>query len=655
MPSSGAALPEITGADIAAAELHARLAANLHALRNVHPEVHASLLAAGTPREVHIGAGEFRAVTLLLAHRRLEIATANVAANLQQIRSHNFATPVFLLVGAGAGHELLEAFAATRRSMLDLPGAKLPVHLVLADVAELWAALTLHDLTGLLAERRLLFFTGAAAAEQYRAFLHGSHQTLTPHLLIMASGTAAQPCAQQCIRHVQDRINFIATHESYLQRAVNDYYKSVSNAAWRRQFSRARPRPPRVLAITSRFSTFVQYCMRDLLQGFAQLGCVTSLYTEDSDIARPTRLSLLDRLHAFRPDLIVMIDHFRGEFPSIPDSVPFVNWIQDLLPHIREPENLRLGARDYTFAFSRDWIADLRAREPYRKHDIHFLPVGMNTAVYHPLPETPKDVDVLFVSHLPDPSTTLMPLRDARYGFTILDDEAPILNEGHLRNEQLQTCYRLMAQRIDAVPMDEVWLYKIDTEKRRVLVEEVLREAGLQPPQRLIDLVYGSDRLYNDIYFIVKTRPVRALMESGVNVHAYGRNWEQYGAFAAVAHGVAENGAPLNALMNRARVCLNNSPGTSLHMRVPEILGAGAFMLSRRIPLDISPLTDFFREGDEVVFFTNERDVVERVRHYLDHEDERARIAAAAHRKAVATFGYEVIAQTILDTVAARL
>ena len=39
----------------------------------------------------------------------------------------------------------------------------------------------------------------------------------------------------------------------------------------------------------------------------------------------------------FKPDLILLIDHYRAEFPGLPTQIPAVMWIQDLLPNIFNP------------------------------------------------------------------------------------------------------------------------------------------------------------------------------------------------------------------------------------------------------------------------------------------------------------------------------
>lgn len=68
-----------------------------------------------------------------------------------------------------------------------------------------------------------------------------------------------------------------------------------------------------------------------------------------------------------------------------------------------------------------------------------------------------------------------------------------------------------------------------------------------------------------------------------------------------------------------------------------EVPGSGGFLLTG--PAD--DLETYYRDGGEVVCFTGIDDCIEKARHYLSHEDERARIAAAGHARTLADHTYE--------------
>lgn len=67
-----------------------------------------------------------------------------------------------------------------------------------------------------------------------------------------------------------------------------------------------------------------------------------------------------------------------------------------------------------------------------------------------------------------------------------------------------------------------------------------------------------------------------------------------------------------------------------------EIPGCGGFQLTGRA----DHLEDYFSPGEEIVFFDDVDELVDRARYYLRHEDERARIAQAGHARCLREHTY---------------
>ena len=71
--------------------------------------------------------------------------------------------------------------------------------------------------------------------------------------------------------------------------------------------------------------------------------------------------------------------------------------------------------------------------------------------------------------------------------------------------------------------------------------------------------------------------------------------------------------------------------------RTFEVPGSGGFLLTEAVP----HLEEFFVPGREVGVFTDPDDLAEQVGHWLNHAEERAAVAEAGHRRALAEHTYD--------------
>lgn len=97
-------------------------------------------------------------------------------------------------------------------------------------------------------------------------------------------------------------------------------------------------------------------------------------------------------------------------------------------------------------------------------------------------------------------------------------------------------------------------------------------------------------------------------------------------------------------LLSEART--GASSGDHITARTFEIPASGGFMLHERT----EEAMQYFEDGKECAFFDGPDDLVEKVRYYLAHEDERAAIAQAGHQRCL-TSGYSVDdrARSVID------
>ena len=78
-----------------------------------------------------------------------------------------------------------------------------------------------------------------------------------------------------------------------------------------------------------------------------------------------------------------------------------------------------------------------------------------------------------------------------------------------------------------------------------------------------------------------------------------------------------------------------------------EIPACGAFMLAERTSEHLA----LFEEGLEAAYFDSDKELLDKVRHYLSHEDERKRIAAAGRKRCIRSgYSNEIQLSRILET-----
>ena len=89
----------------------------------------------------------------------------------------------------------------------------------------------------------------------------------------------------------------------------------------------------------------------------------------------------------------------------------------------------------------------------------------------------------------------------------------------------------------------------------------------------------------------------------------------------------------------------------SIHSGIPlraiEIMGAGSFLLSNFQ----KDYLMFFEPDKDFVYYEDEFDLIDKCHFYLEHENERTKIAQNGYSKVKEFFSYEKMLQNILDII----
>lgn len=86
---------------------------------------------------------------------------------------------------------------------------------------------------------------------------------------------------------------------------------------------------------------------------------------------------------------------------------------------------------------------------------------------------------------------------------------------------------------------------------------------------------------------------------------------------------------------------------SGIPLRVWDILAAGGFCITNFQP----ELVMYFKNGEDIVWFEDEADLVKKVGYYLSHEDERKRIALNGQKKVRELHNYDVRLRAIEEAI----
>ena len=83
----------------------------------------------------------------------------------------------------------------------------------------------------------------------------------------------------------------------------------------------------------------------------------------------------------------------------------------------------------------------------------------------------------------------------------------------------------------------------------------------------------------------------------------------------------------------------------SVNMRMFEATGCGALLLTE----ESDYLTNFFEPGKEVITYTDQEDALNKIQYYLQHEDERQKVAKAGQKRTMEHYSYESLVKVLDD------
>jgi hypothetical protein len=460
--------------------------------------------------------------------------------------------------GPGYGWLLLRVLQTTHRTFLNYSCA---VYGVEPDAASLCILLHLHDLRPW--QSRLRLFTGPHAKQCFQ-------QALADHdAWMLPAATINEPLAVRAPLNLPAAA--AAVNEARQKRAqalmadISAYYDRITLTDWaaRYQAALAGGRPLKVLGITSRFTTVLQYSMDELGAAVRAAGHEFILCKEADDHTAEDSSRRLIAEH--KPDLLVLISRMRYENPVLPKNVPFLCWDQDNLPCMRGPE-----ARKSLDALT--YVAGGGAFEGYKHFNwprrnciIAFQAAAAHRYSNQPVSEALLRKHRCTFSYLSNASATPQ---------TLIGE----LRARHAANPRRQAIFdQASAEIVRRSTTGFVW----DALPLVKMFDEMARGAAVDAPVRqemLLDLRRISDRAFRHVAL---GWVVDYCRQKNLTLRLYGSGWEANPLFGPYACGFLAPGEETRAVYQASDINLQLIEMGFQHSRSFDGLAAGGFFLYR--------------------------------------------------------------------------
>lgn len=439
------------------------------------------------------------------------------------------------------------------------------VNVVEPDVARLAASLWRTDLAAAFDDARFAWYVGPGWADAIVDDLLARPTKMLPGAACW--GGEPRDALRDAFPTIESRVT---KARGALRAEIDAYYAGVSDADFVALFSENPPRRPRVLMVTSEFTSVLKYSTADSADAMRQLGWDVEVMLEAERWHAIGPSSIEAHIHAFRPDLLFQIDHLRYEWRgAIPDRLPFVCWVQDHLINLTSPvAGPTVGERDFVLTGA---VYKYVERHGYpRRQCVDMAKVSREPVV--PVSWDEDGEDLLYVSNCAPSAASILFETSQRLG--------------EIADARIQSIYRAAAEQMTrlyaaggAVRLDG----EIRDIVRRCAGDGVLNAEG---EQWLVDLLI--QRLNNALYRHQALEWAGQICdERGLKLGIYGSAWDKHPTLAKYARGNVEYGAALEELTRRSKILLQLEPYACFtHQRMLDALLAGGFTLIRSHPIN---------------------------------------------------------------------
>ncbi len=565
---------QLPGRD-ASVDMKRSLARNLAALQRHRESVYETILSLPTDDGYGIAPAPTGRPTVIVRRSdgsRLSLSAGPdpVAASLgafNQLKSAAEQGQALGMCGIGDGYLLQFLAANPPKLFMDM---QQPVFLIESDAQVVLHCLMIHDYTGPggpIEQPRFHWFVGAECVSALTHALSADLCLPSP-AVVVSQRIAAAPLAAG----IRSATRELQQQDNRTRNRVEAYYAQPGRPSIATLLGTDSPRRPRVMLITTRFSSVLQYSTRDTAEAFGRLGWDALVLIEPSPAHRLFQAAMRQALADFQPDLVFQLDHLRYEHEDLfPAELPFVCWIQDHLPNLRIARaGQSISDRDFVLT---DAPSTYSGTFGYPERQCIPLPKLTREAQEMPLSEHDKNNEIVFVS-----------------------------NASHVPE-------RILRERLDTYDGTPAGRKLLDAAAQR-LVETYSKGGVVGTYHEVIRLIRGTQRDLSSMVGTTEfdsiaawvTHPLNdalyrqqalrwaasAATDIGLTLSLYGAGWNHHPEFAAHARGPVSYGAELHELTRRSRINLQIVPYLCLHQRLLDGLMAGGFFLIRSHTADVA-------------------------------------------------------------------
>ena len=312
--------------------------------------------------------------------------------------------------------------------------------------------------------------------------------------------------------------------------------------------------------------------------------------------------------------------------------IPYISWSVDCPEFMLFSKTLS-NTYNYIFLFDRDMVQKFSPRNPGH---VFYMPLGANMEHWDNIKVSEQDrkkfqTEVSFIGSLYT--------EKSKYRSYQMDKELPDYLRGF--------CDGLVEAQL------KVYGYNfLDDVVTETMAQEFKKYARwYDVPEDYIDVT--KETVANDFLGLrcTELERIRLLQKVAENfkLDLYTQSDKEFVPSANYC-GVVNYATDMPKVFRCSKINLNltsKSIKTGVPLRIFDILGAGGFLITNYQ----QELTEYFEIGQDLVIYENEEDLIQKIKYYLEHEEERVEIARKGQEKVRKMYTWKQRIEDIMEIV----